>query len=135
LKQTRFFLGTLNGFPEGDRGEYDFRIDIVMALVIECHVLLILVFPLSAGYIDKYFRRVHYIRHCFGHYRQVQECMSLRQPTKYYKRPQDFRVLFVYPNIQMSALAPQSIGYLSAVLKRDGFTVDLFDSTFYASPI
>lgn len=52
-----------------------------------------------------------------------------------YKRPQDFRVLFVYPNIQMSALAPQSIGYLSAVLKRAGFTVDLFDSTFYASPL
>ena len=52
-----------------------------------------------------------------------------------FKKPQDFRVLFVYPNIQMSALAPQSIGYLSAVLKRAGFTVDLFDSTFYASPL
>jgi anaerobic magnesium-protoporphyrin IX monomethyl ester cyclase len=50
-----------------------------------------------------------------------------------YKKPRDFRVLFVYPNIQMSALAPQGIGYLSAVLKRAGFTVDLFDSTFYTT--
>jgi anaerobic magnesium-protoporphyrin IX monomethyl ester cyclase len=50
-----------------------------------------------------------------------------------YKNPHDFRVLFVYPNIQMSALAPQGIGYLSAVLKDAGFTVALFDSTFYTS--
>ena len=50
-------------------------------------------------------------------------------------RPQDFRVLFVYPNIQMSALAPQGIGYLSAVLKREGFQVDLFDSTFYTTDL
>jgi anaerobic magnesium-protoporphyrin IX monomethyl ester cyclase len=48
---------------------------------------------------------------------------------------QDFRVLLIYPNIQMSALAPQSIGYLSAVLKREGFSVDLFDSTFYANAL
>ena len=53
--------------------------------------------------------------------------------TSRYKRPEDFRVLFVYPNIQMSALAPQGIGYLSAVLKEAGFTVKLFDSTFYTS--
>lgn len=50
-----------------------------------------------------------------------------------HKNHQDFRVLFVYPNIQMSALAPQGIGYLSAVLKEADFSVDLFDSTFYAS--
>lgn len=50
-----------------------------------------------------------------------------------YKKHSDFRVLFVYPNIQMSALAPQGIGYLSAILKDAGFTVDLFDSTFYTS--
>ncbi|MGB0681411.1 MAG: B12-binding domain-containing radical SAM protein [Magnetovibrionaceae bacterium] len=52
-----------------------------------------------------------------------------------YKAPADFRVLFVYPNIQMSALAPQGIGYLSAMLKREGFQCDLFDSTFYTSDI
>jgi tRNA A37 methylthiotransferase MiaB len=51
------------------------------------------------------------------------------------KKPENFRVLFVYPNIQMSALAPQGIGYLSAVLRKHGFTVDLFDSTFYASSL
>ncbi len=48
-----------------------------------------------------------------------------------FKHPKDFRVLFVYPNIQMSALAPQAIGHLSAVLKHKGFAIDLFDSTFY----
>ncbi|NQU58720.1 MAG: B12-binding domain-containing radical SAM protein [Rhodospirillales bacterium] len=53
--------------------------------------------------------------------------------TLHYKKPEDFRVLFVYPNIQMSALAPQGIGYLSAVLKEAGFNVDLFDSTFYTT--
>jgi len=50
-----------------------------------------------------------------------------------FKHPKDFRVLFVYPNLQMSALAPQAIGYLSAMLKKGGFSVDLFDSTFYQS--
>mgnify|MGYP001271102318 CR=1 FL=1 len=53
--------------------------------------------------------------------------------ARIFKHPKDFRVLFVYPNLQMSALAPQAIGYLSAVLKKEGFTVDLFDSTFYRS--
>ncbi|NQU57203.1 MAG: B12-binding domain-containing radical SAM protein [Rhodospirillales bacterium] len=55
--------------------------------------------------------------------------------TTFYKKPQDFRVLFVYPNIQMSALAPQGIGYLSAMLKQAGFNVDLFDSTFYSTSL
>ncbi len=50
-----------------------------------------------------------------------------------YKNNKDFRILFLYPNIQMSALAPQGIGYLSAVLKSSDYTVDLFDCTFYAS--
>jgi radical SAM superfamily enzyme YgiQ (UPF0313 family) len=56
-------------------------------------------------------------------------------PKTIHKKPADFRVLFIYPNIQMSALAPQSIGYLSAVLKRAGFTVNLFDSTFYTTSL
>jgi len=50
-----------------------------------------------------------------------------------YKNNKDFRVLFLYPNIQMSALAPQGIGYLSAVLKSNDYIVDLFDCTFYTS--
>jgi anaerobic magnesium-protoporphyrin IX monomethyl ester cyclase len=52
-----------------------------------------------------------------------------------YKRPQDFRVLFVYPNISMSALAPQGIGCLSAVLKKADFTCRLFDTTFYTTDL
>ena len=43
----------------------------------------------------------------------------------------DFRVLFLYPNIMMSALIPSSISILSSVLKEEGFAVDLFDTTFY----
>ena len=52
-----------------------------------------------------------------------------------YKKHSDFKVLFLYPNLVMSALAPQGIGYLSAILKREGFTVDLFDTTFYTSDL
>ena len=47
----------------------------------------------------------------------------------------DFRVLFLYPNIQMCALMPTGIALLSAMLKREGFTVDLFDCTFYRNPL
>jgi radical SAM superfamily enzyme YgiQ (UPF0313 family) len=54
---------------------------------------------------------------------------------KTYKKHSDFKVLFLYPNLVMSALAPQGIGYLSAVLKREGFAVDLFDTTFYTSDL
>ncbi len=49
--------------------------------------------------------------------------------------PNNFRILFLYPNIQMSALMPSGIALLSAVLKREGFTVDLFDCTFYKNPM
>jgi len=47
----------------------------------------------------------------------------------------DFRVLFLYPNIQMCALMPSGVALLSAMLKREGFTVDLFDCTFYQNPL
>ena len=52
-----------------------------------------------------------------------------------YKNHSDFKILFLYPNLVMSALAPQGIGYLAAVLKREGFPVDLFDTTFYTSDL
>jgi anaerobic magnesium-protoporphyrin IX monomethyl ester cyclase len=43
-----------------------------------------------------------------------------------------FRVLFVYPNLMMSALIlPAGISILSAVLKKRGFQTRLFDTTFY----
>jgi len=44
----------------------------------------------------------------------------------------DFRVLLVYPNIQMSALMPLSMGIFTALLRENGYSVDLFDCTFYA---
>ncbi len=51
------------------------------------------------------------------------------------RKSSDFRVLFLYPNIQMCALMPTGVALLSAVLKQEGFTVDLFDCTFYKNPM
>lgn len=48
-----------------------------------------------------------------------------------WKRPADFRVLLVYPNIQQSAMMPYSMGLFTALLREHGFEVELFDSTFY----
>ncbi len=42
-----------------------------------------------------------------------------------------FKVLLVYPNLQMINLLPSNISILSASLKHKGFDVDLFDTTFY----
>lgn len=47
----------------------------------------------------------------------------------------DYRILLVYPNIQQSALMPYSIGLFTALLRREGFDVGLFDSTFYLNDI
>ena len=47
------------------------------------------------------------------------------------REPQDFRILLLYPNLHMSALMPQVIGILTALFKREGYTIDLFDCTFY----
>lgn len=41
------------------------------------------------------------------------------------------KVLLVYPNTMMATLPPISIAILSAVLKKEGFEVKLFDTTFY----
>jgi len=41
----------------------------------------------------------------------------------------NFRVLLVYPNMQMVNLLPSNISILSACLKKAGFNVDLFDTT------
>jgi anaerobic magnesium-protoporphyrin IX monomethyl ester cyclase len=48
-----------------------------------------------------------------------------------FKKKSDFRVLLVYPNIQMSALMPLSMGVFTALLREKGYCVDLFDCTFY----
>ena len=46
-----------------------------------------------------------------------------------------YRVLFLYPNIQMCALMPTGVALLSAMLRREGFVVDIFDCTFYKVPL
>ena len=47
------------------------------------------------------------------------------------RKPGDFRILLFYPNLHMSALMPQSIGIFTAILKREGYKLDLFDCTYY----
>lgn len=43
----------------------------------------------------------------------------------------DFKILFIYPNLQMSTLVPIHVSVLSSCLKKEGFSVDLFDTTYY----
>lgn len=43
----------------------------------------------------------------------------------------EFKVLLVYPNMQMVNLLPSNISILTACLKETGVTVDLFDTTLY----
>ena len=47
------------------------------------------------------------------------------------RKAKDFKILLFYPNIYMSALMPQSIGIFTAILKKEGYTLDLFDCTYY----
>ena len=43
------------------------------------------------------------------------------------------KILLLYPNGKGMAMLPPGISLLSAVLKRNGFVVDLFDTTQYDS--
>ena len=44
------------------------------------------------------------------------------------------KILFLYPNLNMSTLVPNAISILSATLREAGFkNIDLFDTTFYES--
>ena len=54
----------------------------------------------------------------------------LKSPFKK-RNPKDFRILIFYPNLHMSALMPQSVGIFTALLKREGYVLDLFDCTYY----
>jgi radical SAM superfamily enzyme YgiQ (UPF0313 family) len=47
------------------------------------------------------------------------------------RNKKDFKILLFYPNLHMSALMPQSIGIFTALLKKEGYTLDLFDCTYY----
>ena len=51
------------------------------------------------------------------------------------KNKSNFKILLVYPNIQMCEMMPYSIGLLTAILRKAGFTVDLFDTTFYVDKV
>lgn len=42
-----------------------------------------------------------------------------------------FRVLFLYPNLMLQTGFPMAICIFSALLKKEGFEVDIFDTTFY----
>lgn len=52
-----------------------------------------------------------------------------------WKKPSNFRVLLVYPNIQHSAMMPYSMGLFTALLRQHGFEVALFDGTFYVEEL
>lgn len=41
------------------------------------------------------------------------------------------KILFVYPNLFMMNLVPPAIGLFSALLRREGYDVDVFDTTYY----
>lgn len=43
----------------------------------------------------------------------------------------DFRVLFLYPNLMLQTMFPQAITVFSSLLKERGYGVDIFDTTFY----
>lgn len=45
--------------------------------------------------------------------------------------PREFKVLFIYPNTMMATLLPLHVSMLSACLKKTGFSVKLFDTTYY----
>ena len=55
--------------------------------------------------------------------------------NKIKKSTDNFKVLLVYPNIQMCEMMPVCIGVLSGVLRREGYQVDLFDTTFYVDKV
>ena len=41
------------------------------------------------------------------------------------------KVLFLYPNLMLQTGFPMAICTFSAILKQEGFDVELFDTTFY----
>ncbi len=43
----------------------------------------------------------------------------------------EFRILMLYPNLQSETIVPPSLALFSALLKREGFKVALFDTTNY----
>ena len=42
-----------------------------------------------------------------------------------------FKVLFIYANLKLQTTFPVAIALLSAILKKNNYDVDIFDTTFY----
>lgn len=63
---------------------------------------------------------------------EPKELIQVRRssPVRYRKQRQ-FKVLFVYPNLYMMNMMPPAIAILSALLKKMGVEVALFDTTYY----
>lgn len=51
------------------------------------------------------------------------------------KSPRDFRVLLVYPNLTMMLVPSLAMALFTSVLRKAGYTVDLFDTTHYVHEI
>ena len=51
------------------------------------------------------------------------------------KQAKDFRILLVYPNLTMMLVPSVAIAIFTGILKKAGYTVDLFDTTHYSSNI
>ena len=47
------------------------------------------------------------------------------------KSKHDFRILLVYPNLSMLLAPPLAYGIFTALLRREGYQVDIFDVTPY----
>ena len=43
----------------------------------------------------------------------------------------DFKILLVYPNIPLMTVPPLSMGIFTSILKKEGYQVELFDTTPY----
>jgi anaerobic magnesium-protoporphyrin IX monomethyl ester cyclase len=61
----------------------------------------------------------------------IPEFKASMPPLAKDSNPKNFKILLVYPNYSMVNLLPTNIGVLTACLRQNGFTVDLFDTTFY----
>lgn len=43
----------------------------------------------------------------------------------------NFKVLFIYPNLMLQTTFPMAFSIFSAILKHNGYDIDIFDTTFY----
>ena len=51
------------------------------------------------------------------------------------KDRRDFRILLVYPNLTMMLVPSLAMALFTGILRRAGYTVDLFDTTHYISDL